>query len=60
MKIVKSLIDLANNAVNDHVYGIRLYQKLEELSENKQILATDVDRLYTLGVYQSEKITLNS
>ena len=56
--VIQELVDLSNDASGEEVYGESLYQKLIELSEGDYGFANDdVDRLYLLSVYQSDKIT---
>lgn len=50
-KMINDLIELANDAPNNQVYGSKLYAKLMDLSNDRLIEALDVDRLYTLSVY---------
>ena len=56
--VIQELVDLSNDASGEEVYGESLYQKLIELSEGDYgFVNDDVDRLYLLSVYQSDKIT---
>ena len=58
MKDYKELVEMHNSAIQDDLYGQRLYTKLLTLQLQSKIQAGDVDKLYMLSV-NSPKVILD-
>ena len=56
--IVNKLIFLSNNASSEDTYGQKLYANLVENEQAGNISKKDVNRLFMLSVYQSDKIKM--
>ena len=55
--VVNKLIFLSNTAPDEPTYGQKLYANLLQFAREGKITQSDVNRLFTLSVYQSDKIT---